>query len=70
VAYLFAALLIIAFYSLTDQLPEVDVDVVKINHEDEAATLADVCGRLRQRPFSALLDVTWGGWEDARNMTG
>ena len=46
----------------TDAL-KFDFVIYRINHEEEETSYKDACGELQQKPFSALLDMSWGGWD-------
>ena len=44
----------------------IDVEIITMNHQLMTAVYNETCDVLRQKPFSLLLDLTWGGWTELR----
>ena len=44
------------------------MEFVFVDHENLTSSLADSCGLLRQNQFSAVLDLTWGGWSSLQEV--
>ena len=49
---------------------DISIDVVfqPINHEDEDETFNNTCAQLKQKQFTAIIDMTWGGWREAEKV--
>ena len=39
-----------------------------MNHEMEDQIFNDTCAQLRQKQFSAIIDMTWGGWREVQKI--
>ena len=46
----------------------IGVEFVFIDHEDLDSSMNQTCGVLSQQQYTAVLDLSWGGWSGLRTM--
>ena len=44
------------------------MEFVFIDHEDLDSSMNQTCGTLSQQQYTAVLDLTWGGWSGLNTM--
>jgi len=56
--------------SITMVASDINIDVVfqPMNHETEELIFNDTCAQLKQKQFTAIIDMTWGGWREAEKV--
>ena len=43
-----------------------DVVTAEVNRDDEVASFNNTCNVANSQTFSAIIDLTWGGWDDMK----
>ena len=46
----------------------IDVKIINMNHQVMIAVYNETCEVLKQKTFSLILDLTWGGWTELREV--
>ena len=44
----------------------VNMEMVPFSRKESETAYQDMCAKLRQRPLTVLVDMTWGGWVKGR----
>ena len=52
------------------QSPELRFEIIpwKINRGEEANYFSNTCNLIEAEPFSAIIDLSWGGWKEIQNQ--